>query len=374
MKIADVETIILRQASVDESRADGGQDTIVIRVRTDDGLIGVGEVDSSPEVVAAAIHAPKSNAVVQGLRGLILGEDALDRATLWDRMFRGSIYMGRRGVVMHAMSGIDIALWDIAGQAAGLPIASMLGSEPRTKIRTYASILMEDTPERVAERVSDLRQQGFTACKLGWGPLGQSRDHDVLLAAAAREAAGADMDLMLDAGYGYGTSVTDAVFVAEGLAELGFRWLEEPFLPDELGAYAELTRQSPLPVAMGEQSTARWDFELLASMRAANVFQPDLARCGGITEFLLINDIAAKHDIWVVPHAWKTGILKAASLHVNAVIGGERLQEWCVEANPLTLDLVEPHLLVEDGFAVVPTSPGLGIQLNQELMDALRTS
>jgi len=102
MKIADVETIILRQASVDESRADGGQDTIVIRVRTDDGLIGVGEVDSSPEVVAAAIHAPKSNAVVQGLRGLILGEDALDRATLWDRMFRGSIYMGRRGVVMHA--------------------------------------------------------------------------------------------------------------------------------------------------------------------------------------------------------------------------------------------------------------------------------
>jgi L-alanine-DL-glutamate epimerase-like enolase superfamily enzyme len=289
-------------------------------------------------------------------------------------MFRGSIYMGRRGAVMHAMSGIDIALWDIAGQAAGLPIASMLSSEPRATIRTYASILMEDTPERVAERVSDLQQQGFTACKLGWGPLGKSRDHDVILATAAREAAGPDMDLMLDAGYGYGSSVADALFVAEALSELGFRWLEEPFLPDELGAYTDLTRQSPLPVAMGEQSTTRWDFELLASMRAADVFQPDLARCGGITEFLLINDIAAKHDIWVVPHAWKTGILKAASLHVNAAISGERLQEWCVEANPLTLDLLEPRLSVHDGYAVVPTAPGLGIHLNQELMDGLRIS
>jgi L-rhamnonate dehydratase len=374
MKITDVETIILRQATVDESRADGGQDTIVIRVTTDEGLVGIGEVDSSPEVVAAAIHAPKSNAVVQGLRGLLIGEEALDRTALWDRMFRGSIYMGRRGVVMHAMSGIDIALWDIAGQAAGLPIAAMLSSEPRTMIRTYASILMEDTPEHVAQRIADVRDQGFTACKLGWGPLGRSKEHDVVLVTAAREAAGEGMDLMLDAGYGYGTSVDDALFVAGALAELGYRWLEEPFLPDELGAYADLTSRAPLPIAAGEQSTTRWDFELMASMRATNVFQPDLARCGGITEFLLINEIAEKHDIWVVPHAWKTGILKAASLHVNAVIGGERLQEWCVEANPLTLDLVDPQIPVEDGFALVPQTPGLGIHLSQELVDALRVA
>lgn len=374
MRITDIETIILRQATVDESRADGGQDTLVVLITTDSGLVGIGEVDSSPEVVAAIIHAPKSNAVVQGLRGLLIGEYALDREALWDRMFRGSIYMGRRGAVMHAMSGIDIALWDIAGQAEGQSISSLLSSQPRTEIRAYASILMDDSPDLVEQRISQVRNQGFTACKLGWGPLGKSRDHDVALATAARNAAGPDMDLMLDAGYGYEASVDDALYVASALAELRFRWLEEPFLPDELDAYAELTRRAPLPIAAGEQSTTRWDFDLLASKKAVNVFQPDLARCGGITEFLLINDIARRHDIWVVPHAWKTGILKAASLHVNAVIEGERIQEWCVEENPLTLDLVDPRLPVNHGYALVPQQPGLGIHLNKTLVDELRIS
>lgn len=371
MKITDVQTIILRQANVDASRADGGQDTLVVRVATDEGIIGIGEVDSSPEVAAAAITAPKSNAVVQGLRGLVLGQDPLDIDALWDRMYRGTIYAGRRGAVLHALSGIDIALWDIRGQAAGLPISGLLSTTPRKSIRVYASILMDDTVDMVSQRVSELRRAGYTAAKLGWGPLGASREHDVALAQAARSAAGPEMDLMLDAGYGYGTSVEDALFVAGHIAELGFRWLEEPFLPDELDAYAELTAQSPIPIAAGEQCTTRWDFRELIEKKAVNIVQPDIARCGGITEFLRIEKLASETGIWCVPHAWKTGILKAASLHMNAVVQGERLQEWCVERNQLTLNLVEPPLTVIDGYATVPNGPGLGIELDDDLITAM---
>lgn len=372
MKITDVETLILRQASIDDTRADGGQDTLVVRVHTDEGLCGVGEVDSSPEMVAAAIHAPKSNAVVQGLRGLLIGEDPLRRPELWERMYRGSIYAGRRGVVMHAMSGIDIALWDIAGQAENSPICDLLSSTPRDTIRVYASILMDEQPEEVRNKISQLRNEGFTAIKLGWGPIGKSRATDIALVTAAREAAGEDVDLMLDAGYGYGVSVDEALYIAHALAELRFRWFEEPFLPDEIDAYVELTARSPLPIAAGEQCTTVWDFRELADKHAVNIVQPDLARCGGITEFMRIEEVTRAAGMWCIPHAWKTGILKAASLHVNAVIPGERLQEWCVEPNALTVDLVEPHLPVINGLARVPRAPGLGIQLNDELVNQLR--
>jgi L-rhamnonate dehydratase len=374
MKITDVQPLILRQPDIDDSRADGGQDTLVVKVVTDEGIIGIGEVDSSPEIAAAAITAPKSNAVVQGLRGLLIGQDPLDIQSLWERMYRGSIYAGRRGAVLHALSGIDIALWDIAGQAAASPVCHLLTNTPRESIRLYASILMDDTTDQVTQRVSALRAQGFTAAKLGWGPLGKSREHDVELANAAREAAGPDMDLMLDAGYGYGNSVDDAVYVANHLADLGFRWLEEPFLPDELDAYSALTAQSPIPIAAGEQCTTVWDFRELIEKRAVNIIQPDLARCGGISEMLRIAKLADDTDTWCVPHAWKTGILKAASLHVNAVLQGERLQEWCVEDNRLAQQLVSPPLSILNGYASVPSGPGLGISLNEDLVAELRVT
>ena len=143
-------------------------------------------------------------------------------------------------------------------------------------------------------------------------------------------------------------------------------------LPEEINAYVELTARSPLPIAAGEQCTTVWDFRELADKHAVNIVQPDLARCGGITEFMRIEEVTRAAGMWCIPHAWKTGILKAASLHVNAVIPGERLQEWCVEPNALTVDLVEPHLPVINGLARVPRAPGLGIQLNDELVNQLR--
>ncbi|MFM8349934.1 MAG: mandelate racemase/muconate lactonizing enzyme family protein [Actinomycetales bacterium] len=373
MIITDVDALILRQPVVDATRADGGQDTLLVRIHTDSGLVGVGEVDSSPEVTKAVIDAPASHSVHNGLRSLLLGRDPLDVIGLWDDLYRGSIYAGRRGAGIHALSGVDMALWDIKGQAAGKSISALLSDlmtprSPRPAVRVYASALMEQTPELVAERVRAVHDMGFTALKLGWGPLGPDPKFDAKLAAAARAAAGDDMDLMLDAGYGYGTDVAAAKYVGDALADLAFLWLEEPFLPDAVETYAELTAVSRVPVAAGEQNATRFEFLELARLNALNVWQPDVSRCGGITEIMRIAELADEHGVWLVPHAWKSGILKAASLHVNAVIAGERLQEWSIAENPLQQRLVSTPLPIVDGQAAVPTQPGLGVRVDEAIV------
>ena len=209
MKITDVEAVVLRQPAVNEGIADGSQDDLVILIHTDEGLTGIGEVDSAPEAVAALVNAPGSHAIANSLRELLLGEDPDDVERLWDKMYRGVNYIGRRGIAVHAISGLDIALWDLKGKAAGKPICELLGTVRHERIRAYASRLMPDTTEEVTEAVSALRDQGFTAVKLGWGPLGQDPEHDVRLAAAAREAGGDGVEILIDAGHGYEADADD---------------------------------------------------------------------------------------------------------------------------------------------------------------------
>ena len=203
MKITDVEAIVLRQAVVNEGIADGSQDDLVVRIHTDEGITGIGEVDSSPELVQALVQAPSSHAVAASLRDVLIGEDPLDVERLWQKMYRGLIYFGRRGIAIHAISGLDIALWDIKGKALGKPVCELLGTPHRDRVRAYASMLMPDTTEEVTEAITALKEQNFTAVKLGWGPLGKDPKHDVALAAAAKEAAGDGVEIMIDSGLGY---------------------------------------------------------------------------------------------------------------------------------------------------------------------------
>lgn len=369
MLITALDAVVLRQDTVDASKADGGQDNLLVRVHTEDGIVGVGEVDSSPEICKAVIDAPASHSINNGLRNLLVGHRVENLEDTWEHLFRGSIYAGRRGAGVHALSGVDIALWDAWGKTHNTSVSQLLGPSPKDRIRVYASILMEFTPDEVTASVEKAREKGFTALKLGWGPIGQDRDNDLALFQAARKAAGDDMDLMLDAGYGYATDIAEATFIAEALADLNFRWLEEPFLPDALDSYAALTAKGIIPIAGGEQNASRWEFLELARMGAMNVWQPDIARCGGISEVMKIADLADEYGVRVVPHAWKSGILKATSLHVNAVISGERIQEWSTAENPLAQTLVSTALPVVDGFAAVPVSPGLGVEVDQAVVD-----
>ena len=373
MKITDVEAVVLRQPAVDEGIADGSQDDLVVLIRTDEGLTGIGEVDSAPEAVAALVNAPGSHAIAHSLRELLVGEDPNDVERLWDKMYRGVNYIGRRGIAVHAISGLDIALWDLKGKAAAKPVCELLGEVHHERVRAYASRLMPDTTEEVTDAVSELREQGFTAVKLGWGPLGRDPEHDVRLAAAAREAGGDGVEIMIDAGHGYEADAATAIDVGRELERLGCYWLEEPFLPDEYEAYAELADAVDIPVAAGEQDATRWGFRELIERGHVDLIQPDVTRCGGITEMVRIAALAEEHGVKFVPHAWKSGIIKAASLHVNAVVPGALFQEYCVAETEINTKLTRQLLPIEpDGYVAVPTAPGLGIDLDEDVFSSLR--
>jgi L-alanine-DL-glutamate epimerase-like enolase superfamily enzyme len=323
-------------------------------------------------VVRAVIEAPASHAIATGLRHVLIGADPLDVEGLWQRMYRASIYYGRRGVALHALSGIDIALWDIKGKALGKPVSDLIGTRRRQRVRAYASTLMPDTEAETARKVSWLIDRyGFTAVKLGWGPLGQDPAHDVRLARAARDAAGHGVDILIDAGLGYGADAQTAIRVARELEQLDIFWLEEPFLPDELDAYAQLADSVDIRVAAGEEDTTVRDFHELLDRGHVDVVQPDVTRCGGITEILRIAAVADQHRKACVPHAWKSGIIKAASLHVNAVLSDALFQEYCVAETPLNTRLTRQTFPLRDGYVEVPTAPGLGVDLDPEVLERL---
>jgi L-rhamnonate dehydratase len=373
LQIADVEAMILRQPVLDDGIADGSQDDLVVLVHTDEGITGIGEVDSAPEAVRAIINAPGSHAIANSLRALLVGENPLDAERLWHKMYRGLIYIGRRGIALHAISGIDIALWDIKGKKLGKPVCELIGTPQRDRVRAYASMLMPDTPEEVRERVGALRDQGFTAVKLGWGPLGADADRDLQLAGAACEAGGEGVTILIDAGLGYVADVGKAIRVARGLEELGVFWLEEPFEPDEYEAYAELADTVEIRIAAGEQDTTLWGFRELIERGHVDLIQPDVTRCGGITELLRIADFAYGRGVETVPHAWKSGIIKAASLHVNAVLPEALFQEYCVAETPINKLLTRERLPIDsEGFLTVPTGPGLGVEIDTDVLQRYR--
>ena len=319
------------------------------------------------------IDAPGSHAIANSLGGLLVGEDPLDVERLWQKMYRGLIYVGRRGIALHAISGIDIALWDIKGKALGKPICELIGTPRRDRVRAYASMLMADTPGEVRERVGAVRDQGFTAVKLGWGPARGRRRPRPRARAGRRRGGRRGDDVLIDAGLGYGADAGKAIRVARGLEELGVFWLEEPFEPDEYEAYAELADTVDIRVAAGEQDTTVWGFRELIERGHVDLVQPDVTRCGGITELLRIAALAREHGVETVPHAWKSGIIKAASLHVNAVLPDALFQEYCVAETPINTLLTRERLPIDaEGLLTVPTGPGLGVEIDTDVLERYR--
>src|SRR5262249_49981476 len=195
----------LRLPDVNE-RCDGSQETLVVKVHTDAGVTGVGEVDSSSLVARAIIEAPLSHKICRGLAECVLGQDPFEIDRLIHRMYEGSIFFGRQGATIQAMSGIEIALWDIAGKATGRPVYQLLGGAFRKKFRAYASILFGDTPAETERIGRQLVGKGFRAVKFGWGPIGQSEAGDIALVRAARKGIGPDAELMVDAGLAWDTA------------------------------------------------------------------------------------------------------------------------------------------------------------------------
>ncbi len=372
MIVTEVEAVLLRQpGALDTTIADGSQDALIVRVHTDEGITGVGEVDSLPYIAKAVIDAPPSHAIASGLGALLVGEDPLDIDAAWKRLYSGSIYYGRRGVAVHAISGIEIALWDIAGQAAGKPIHELLGGGRRDRVKAYASTLMPETPEEAASVVEEQLGAGFGAIKLGWGPFGRSADLDVGLVEAARNAGGDDFDLMLDIGLGW-TDADEAIARVKRMEEHRPYWIEEPFAPDEYGMYSRLAEAVETPIAAGEEEATVLDFERLIDLGGVSVVQPDVTRAGGMRECLRIAELARLRGKRCVLHSWSTGVIKAASLHVLAAMEEVEYFEDCVQTTELNQRLVTEQFPLEDGFVRVPTGPGLGIELDEDVLEECR--
>lgn len=365
MKITEVETLYLRLPEITD-RADGTQDTLIVRVHTDAGIIGIGEVDSSPLVAKAIIEAPMSHAIAQGLARCVIGEDPLEIERLWEKMYRGSIFFGRGGAAQQAISGIDIALWDIAGKVYQQPVYKLLGGGFNKTLRPYASILFGNTPDETYDIGRRWIDAGFAAVKFGWGPLGESEASDRAHVEAARRGVGDEADFMIDAGLVY--DVATAIQRAQQFAEMRPVWLEEALHPDDYEGYARLVANSPIRIAAGEQDVTLAGFERLLDC-GLDVLQPDVARVGGLTNMRRIGQRIAQRHKLCVNHSYKTGVSIAASLHALAALPGTYWFEYCVEESALRQTLTRQRFPVVDGLIHVPEEPGLGVELDEAVIE-----
>jgi len=365
MKITNVQAIVLKLPEI-SSEADGTQDDLLIVVETDEGITGYGEVDTSPYVGKAVVEAYMSHGTCYGLREVVVGSDPFDHEQIWNDMWAKTYYYGRTGPVMHVMSGIDMAIWDIMGKATGKPVHKLLGGSYSDKVRAYASALMPSSKDGVKKMVDSYVSQGFTAIKFGWGPLGYDVHLDIDLVKTARKAAGDHVELMIDIGKRY--RLKPAMYVAKALEQLNVYWLEEPLPAEDYEGYKRLAASTTLRIATGEEESGRLAFDRLIRETHIDVVQPDMSRCGGLTEAKKIATLAADHNILCVPHAFKTGVLVAASIHLIAAIPHAPFLEFSVTESGIRKELLAEPFVQKDGFVDVPQKPGLGIEINPEVI------
>ncbi|MNK13264.1 D-galactonate dehydratase [compost metagenome] len=329
---------------------------LLVKVSTDDGLIGWGEAfgyNAIPATVAALekIVAP-----------LAIGRDADDIVQLMEDLKRPLHIFGRNGPVMYALSGLDIALWDLAGKRAGLPVCRMLGAGSRRSVTAYTSLMRLHEPATVATACERALERGFRRLKL----------HEITVpaVAAARQALGADVELMLDVNCAW--PADEALRMAHRLESYGLKWLEEPvWPPEDVAGLARLRREANIPLAAGENVGNAWAFQPLAESGALDYFQPSITKVGGITEFRAVAELARSHGRAVAPHSPYFGPGLLATLQMAAVyahIGGIEIFGVQLESGLFgAVGLPGP-----DGEVAIPQGPGLGCDPDPEVIARYR--
>jgi D-galactarolactone cycloisomerase len=364
MKISDVRIFPLSGGTVDGGWPQGHepQDELhtLVEVVTDSELTGWGSCFTSGPLVAGAMRL---------LWPLLEGASAIEPERTTEILRQSTFWQGRGGAVEHAISGLDIALWDILGKASGQPVARLLGGVYRSRIKPYGSILFDD-PDVLAGRLEETVGRGFRAIKLGWRPFGRrSRRFDELLIRTARQTVGDQVELMVDAGGSeqfWPHGLNWARETAEMLANYDVTWFEEPLPPDDLDGYVELTRVSPVPIAGGEVLTRRQSFLPWIERRAVDIIQPDCTKNGGLSESRRIAWAAHDHNIQIVPHGWNTAVGLAADLQLTAALPIARYVEYLTPSPYIEGLTAEPFRPDGDGLLPIPDRPGLGIEIDRE--------
>ncbi|MFA6109975.1 MAG: mandelate racemase/muconate lactonizing enzyme family protein [Candidatus Latescibacterota bacterium] len=364
MKIAGIRSLPLIGATPDGGWTQGFDEEeslhTLVEVITDEGVTGLGSVYTSSKLVEGALAL---------LRPLAQGESALEPARVSEKLHQSTFWQGRGGSVTHAISGIDIALWDIFGKVTGQPISRLLGGRYRDRVKPYGSLLMTN-PEELPPRLEAAVERGFRAIKMGWGPFGRvSAQLDREIVRVARQVVGPEVELMVDAGGSdryWPHGFKWALETARMLRDYDVVWFEEALRPDDLQGYVRLTEQAPLPITAGEVLTRRQAFIPWIESRAVDYIQPDVTKVGGLSEEHRIAWHAYDHAVLFVPHGWNTAVGLAADLHLVATVPTARWVEYITPA-PYIEDLVEePFALDGDGLLPIPDGPGLGVRWNPD--------
>ena len=363
MKITDVKTIRLRATIPTEgqvfsrSGVRNTRSTTLVQMETDEGVSGIGSASGNGELIEMI--------VAKVLKPLLIGMDPTAIDEIWDKAyFRGGHKeFGTRGIGVVALSGIDVALWDILGKVRGVPVYRLFGGKYRDRVPVYATALYPEEPSKVAARARAFADQGFHGVKI---KVGFDLQQDIRIVRAVREELGKDFTVMTDANQGY--SVDVGLKAAAAFAECGAFWLEEPLFVEDIEGHAKLREKGKVPLAVGENLHTYYAFENFIVRGAVDFIQPDVARAGGITEIKRITALAAKHQVPVSFHTWGDGVALAASVHLSAALKDCIVMELDYTYNPLREGLLQEPFKVQNGCLIPPDKPGLGVELNQDTL------
>jgi L-rhamnonate dehydratase len=382
-KIAAVEVIPLAAPGQARNDLDGTVDTVIVRLTDEAGRTGIGESDAPPAVVKSFLEMPTAHLWSRNAGEILLGADPVETAALWQKLYEGTFWPGRRGLGIHALSAVDIALYDLAGKALGLPAYKLLGGARRERLRPYCTIfpgLARGRP--VAALMAEIGRQfeaalaaGFRAVKMEVLFYDLVSDAELVgLIRQGRRMLGEGILMALDFGYRW-TSWHDAKWVLDRVADCDIYFAEATLQHDDLAGHAKLAAQSPIRICGAEAAATRFEVREWLERGGVSVVQPNIGRGGGLTEIRRIAELCELYGAEVIPHGWKTGITSAVGRHFQAACPAAPLFEYVspkVFDSPLRRELVSPEPALADGFMELPTAPGLGIELNEELVERWR--
>lgn len=365
-----------------QHKSDFGQiatfDAAIVRVETESGIVGWGEGKNAAG--SAGTYGALVSLINDEVGPAIRGRDARDINGIWEMLYNGVRHqkaaasghvmpaLARRGLTIAAISAVDIALWDILGKSLGVPVWQLLGGRKSQRMPAYASGGWAPAETIGAQLQSYIDKGGFTAVKMRVGSMDGAPHVSAARVAAARAALGPGVSIMVDA---HGTyTVADAKRFAHMVRDCDLAWFEEPVTADDRQGIAEVRAACGIPIAVGESEATRFDFRDLAVARAADVFQPDLGFCGGISEAMKIGALASAFNIRLSPHLWAGAPAFYAGLHVCAASPASFILEYSLGANPMLHDLVVEKLDVADGTIAIPDTPGLGITIDEDFLRA----
>jgi L-rhamnonate dehydratase len=370
MKITAVEPMVLRFWDIPEK--DGYTDDLFVRVDTDEGIEGIGEIDGPPLVQLGLIRSIHPGTWWRGLEERLLGENPLKIDRLWQKMHKHAIFYGGSGLIVSAVSGVDMALWDVAGKFHNKPVYSLLGGKEGV-VTPYSSVApFGSTEEEVTERCRVMvKEPGYIAAKFHDHPMGVDDEMALRLVRRAREELGQDVTMMLDAANNFETDA--AIAFAQAIKPFHIYFLEAPLRTDNLAGYARLKASTSVKIAAGEELTTDFQFANLIERGKVDVIQPDTIWTGGITGCRTIVEHANEQGVLVVMHCDKSNVNFAANLHLSAASPNCPFTESPVSTPALykqiTNEKFEPG---SDGRIQLPETPGLGVSLNSKIVNECR--